>query len=184
MVHESVLHGSPAGVTTIPSIDNSRSTRCFPFCVRHSWHDFFSRRARLGKYEESSGEAPASGYSHRGRRARQGRPVHSEQVCNYAMWCLCLANLPFRHLELIRAHWSGQPDLTTFHTPALQALEKRCLKHFSSGMFMLVRAMLPQTDLSTWSQADRNKVAAFLPTYCVPLLAKLGHTDVLPSLQG
>ena len=49
---------------------------------------------------------------------------------------------------------------------------------------MLVRALLPQTDLSTWSQADRNKVAAFLPTYCVPLLAKLGHTDVLPSLQG
>ena len=80
---------------------------------------------------------------------------------------------------------TGQPDLTTFHTPALQALEKRCLKHFSSGVFMLMRALLPQADLSTWSLADRNKVSAFLPTYFMPLLAKQGHgDDVLPSLRG
>lgn len=89
------------------------------------------------------------------------------------------------HLHLIKAHWSGQSDLTTFHTPALQALEKRCIKHFNGGLFFLAKALAPKADLSSWPLVDRNKVSAMLTSYCVPLLTKLGHNeDVLPALRG
>ena len=93
--------------------------------------------------------------------------------------------LSHSHLKVINEHWSGQTDLTTFNVPALQAMEKRCLKHFTGGLFFLSKAFHPQADLSSWSLTDRNKVSAMMASYCAPLLAKLGHTgDVLPALRG
>eukprot|EP00668_Euglena_longa_P006346 GGOE01007558.1.p1 GENE.GGOE01007558.1~~GGOE01007558.1.p1 ORF type:complete len:174 (-),score=7.38 GGOE01007558.1:646-1122(-) len=40
-----------------------------------------------------------------------------------------------RNVELIKEHWSNQGDMTTFHTPALGHLDKRCAKHFSGGVY-------------------------------------------------
>ena len=53
--------------------------------------------------------------------------------------------IPIRHLDLIRAHWSDQSYLMTFHSVALAALEKRVAKHFSGGIFLLVKALDPET---------------------------------------
>ena len=67
----------------------------------------------------------------------------------------------FRHLDTIRAHWTDQDDLTTFHGPALAALDKRCGKHFATGIYFLAKAFLPSTDIASWADGERDKLNGF-----------------------
>lgn len=92
------------------------------------------------------------------------------------------------HIEKIKNHWSGQDDLTTFHTPALAALEKRCCKHFTGGIYFLAKALDPKGGLADWSPSDRTKFSprgqlccplplGFIQSYFIPLLKKFGRGE-------
>lgn len=87
-------------------------------------------------------------------------------------------------MNVLRAHWSDQADFVTFNEKALQSLDHRCGKHFTSLPYFLASAFNPTCDLSSWSDSDRKKLHNAVSSYFVPLLKKYGHDEaVLPALQ-
>ena len=90
-----------------------------------------------------------------------------------------------KHVELVKAHWSHQSDLTTFHGPALSALAVRCEKHFGSPIHLYAKALHPDSDLIKWSSVERNKLSTALVSYFMPVLKKLGcASEILPTLRA
>ena len=90
-----------------------------------------------------------------------------------------------RHVDLLRTHWEGQTDFTTFHEVALKSLEHRCGKHFDHPIYVIAKALAPDADLAVWSSQDRQLLMDSIPTYFLGVLKKLGHDGpgVLEQLQ-
>ena len=84
---------------------------------------------------------------------------------------------PHRHLGLMTKHWENQTDFTTFNEPALKKLHDRCGKHFKGDAYLLARAFSPESDLSAWTEQERDQLTGALDSLCIPILKKLGYED-------
>ena len=135
---------------------------------------------------ESRGTSTAAGYCNPGTRKRPCHVVDRASVC-----FLCKGERGshairiLRHVERLRNHWGGQDDFSTFHEVALKSLEQRCGKHFDHPIYLLAKALSPDANLSCWSSQDRQQLMDCIPTYCMAVLAKVGHDGpgVLPQLE-
>jgi hypothetical protein len=121
---------------------------------------FQNRTSRLEYNAKVCAEVATSGQCHRRCRAGQSQYLGCAEVWFSSNVPRYIWYIFYRHLEGIKQHWTGQSDLVTFHTPALAALDKRCGKHFATGVYHMVKAFDPMVDLSTWSPSDRSKLAA------------------------
>ena len=61
----------------------------------------------------------------------------------------------------------------------------RCGKHFTSNAFFAARALAPDSNISNWSEEDRNRLQDLTSTFFMQLLAKMGHgPEVLVDLRA